>query len=105
MIKSAKQAVYNQFRNADINDAELFSNFAGAKGLINSRPLTYQSADACDISPITPNHFLFGQHGGQFAPEVEERIYYGFKRRWRHVQVLVQHFWKCWMLGLIAILN
>ena len=105
MIKSVKQAVYNQFRNGDINDAELFSNFADAEGLINSRPRTYQSADACDISPITPNHFLFGQQGDQFAPEVEERIYYGFKRRWRHVQVLVQHFWKCWMLGLITTLN
>ena len=28
------------------------SAFAGAGGLVNSRPLTYQSADACDVSPI-----------------------------------------------------
>ena len=65
--------------------------FAGAEGLVNSRPLTYQSADVRDVSPVTPNHFLFGQLGGQCAPEVEEQIYYGVKRRWRHVQLLVQH--------------
>ena len=81
MIKSAKRAVYDQFKNADINDEELLSAFAGAKGLINSRPLIYQSADARDVSPITLNHFLFSQFGGHFVLEVEEQIYWGVKRR------------------------
>ena len=90
MIKSAKWAVYDQFKNADINDEELLSAFAEAEGLINSRPLTYMYL--IYVSPTTPNHFLFGQLGSQFAPEVEEQIYYGVKRRWRHVQLLVQHF-------------
>ena len=67
MIKSTKRAVCDQFKNADINDEELFSACARAEGLINSRPLTYHSADIRDVSPITPNHFLFGQLGGQFA--------------------------------------
>ena len=80
MIKSAKWAVNDQFKNADIIDEELLSAFAGAEGLINSRSLTYQSADADDVSPITPNNFLFGQLGGQFALKVEEQIYYGVKR-------------------------
>ena len=105
MVKSAKWAVYDQLKNGDINDEELLSAFAGAEGLINSRPLIYQSADVSDVSPITPDHFLFGHLGGQFAPEVEEQIYYGVKRRWRHVQLLVQHFWKLWMLELIPTLN
>ena len=105
MIKSAKRVVYDQFKNADINDEELLSAFARAEGLINSRPLTYQSADVRDVSPITPSHFLFGQLGGQFAPEGEEQIQYGVKRRWSHVQLLVQHFCKRWMLELIPTLN
>ena len=105
MIKSAKQEVHDQFKNADINDKERLSTFAGAQGLINSRPFSYQSADVRDVSPITPNHFLFGQLGGQFAPEVEEQTYYGVKRRWRHDQLLVQHFWRRWMLQLVPILN
>ena len=97
--------MYNQFKKADINVEELLSAFAGAEGLINSRPLTYQSADARDVSPITPSHFLFGQFGGQFAPEVEEQIYYGVKRRWKHVQLLIQHFGKRRMLELVPALN
>ena len=40
----------------------------GAEGLIDSRPLTYQSTDPADDVPLTPNHFLHGQIGGQFAP-------------------------------------
>ena len=78
-IKSAKPAKYDQFKSPEINDGELLSAFADAESLINSRPLTYQSADAPVVSPITPNHFLLGQLGGQFTPEVEERMYYGVK--------------------------
>ena len=52
MVKSAKWAVYDQLKNADISDEELLSAFAGAEGLINSRPLIYQSADVRDVSPI-----------------------------------------------------
>ena len=30
--------MYDQFKNADVNDGELLSAFAGTEGLINSRP-------------------------------------------------------------------
>ena len=73
--------------------------------MIYSRSLTYYSADAHDVSPITPNLFLFGQFGGRFTQEVEGQIYYGVKRKWRHVQLLVQHFWERWMLELVPTLN
>ena len=43
--------------------------FTGAEALINSRPLTYQSANPEDDIPLKPNHLLCGQIGGQFAPE------------------------------------
>ena len=60
IIKSAKQEVYDQFKNVDINDEELLSAFSGPEGLTNSRPVIYQSADVHDVSPFTSNHFLFG---------------------------------------------
>ena len=52
-----------------MTDEELLSAFVGSEGLINSRPLTYQSADPNDNVPLTPNHLLLGQLGGFFAPE------------------------------------
>ena len=75
MIKVVKRAIYAILANADINDEELMTAFTGAESLINSRPLTYQSAHPSDISPITPNHFLHGQVGGEFAPSRSTRHY------------------------------
>ena len=44
MIKAAKRAVYAIFGNVDITDKELITAFTGAKALLKSSPLTYQSA-------------------------------------------------------------
>ena len=60
MIKAAKKAIYAILDSADITDEELLSAVIGAEGLINSRPLTYQSSDPADLTPLTPNHFLRG---------------------------------------------
>ena len=51
--------------------------------LLTSRPLNYQSADPKDDIPLTPNHFLFGQVGGQFAPETVDETKFNPKKRWR----------------------
>ena len=69
MVKAAKKAIYVVAGERDVNDEELITVFAGVESLLNSRPLTYQSSDPRDDVPLTPNHFLHGQMGGQFAPE------------------------------------
>ena len=97
MIKAAKRAILAILGNADVNDEELMTAFAGAEALINSRPLTYQSANPEDNVPLTPNHFLQGQIGGQFAPEAVEEVNYNPKKRWRRIQELTKHFWHRWM--------
>ncbi|PFX12663.1 hypothetical protein AWC38_SpisGene23339 [Stylophora pistillata] len=60
MIKAAKKAIYAILNCADIKDEELLSVIVGAEGLINSRPLTYQSTHPTDLTPLTSNHFLHG---------------------------------------------
>ena len=52
--------LYAVLNNGVVNDEELVTIFTEVEGLLNSRPLTYQSADV----PLTPNHFLLGQMGG-----------------------------------------
>ena len=81
MIKSAKRAIMAILNNADVKDEELVTAFCGAEALINSRPLTYQSANIKDNVPVTPNYFLHGQMGGKFAPEVMDEIAYDPKKR------------------------
>ena len=81
MVKAAKKAIKNILGNADINDKELVTAFVGAEGLINSRPLTYQSSHPADV-PLTPNHFLYGQLGGTFAPDSVDETQFNLKKRW-----------------------
>ena len=55
--------------------------FTGAEALLNSRPLTYQSANTEDDVPLTLKHFLFGQVGGQFEPESVDETTFNPKKR------------------------
>lgn len=105
MIKSAKRATYAILGSADVTDEELMTTFTGAEALINSRPLTYQSANPSDDTPITPNHFLIVQVGGQFAPESVDSGQFSPKKRWRRVQELVRHFWHRWLREWLPPLN
>ena len=67
LIKSAKNAIKAILRDAHINDKELHTAICGDDRLLNSRSITYVGIDP-NNSPLTPNHFLFGQLGGPFAP-------------------------------------
>ena len=44
-VKTAKKAIYAVLSNSDVTDEELITVVAGAESLLNSRPLTYQSAN------------------------------------------------------------
>ena len=97
MIKSAKRAINAILGNADVTDEELTTAIIGSEGLINSRPLTYHTANPSDDVPLTPNHFLHGQVGGQFAPTSVDETDFNPRKRWRRIQELVRHFWHRWL--------
>ena len=105
LIKSAKRAIAAVLSNADITDEELLTAFTGAEGLLNSRPLTYQSADPKDEPVLTPNHFLHGQAGGQLAPEVVDEIDFHPRRHWLRLQQLIKGFWQRWLCEFLPTLN
>ena len=87
--------VQGVLNNADLKDEELLTAMVGAEGLMNSRPITYPNVD--DPEPLTPNHFLFNQVGGQFAPESVDTELYNPRVRWLHVQEIVHQFWRRWL--------
>ena len=106
MVKSAKKAIKAILGDADITDEELHTAICGAERLLNSRPITYVSSDANDLTPLTPNHFIIGQLGGIFAPEVlEEAEVYNPRKRWHRIQELIQSFWKRWKKEFLPQLN
>jgi len=97
MIKAAKRAINCILNNADINDEELHSAITGAEFLVNSRPLTYQSSNSSDLTPLTPNHFLMLHTSKQFAAESVDNTSFNIHKRWRRVQELGRHFWHRWL--------
>lgn len=63
------------------------------EGILNSKPLGYASSDLADPDPITPNVLLMGRQDATLPQAV-----YGSSdllgcRRWKHSQVLADHFW------------
>ena len=95
MIKAAKKSINAQLHNAEVSDEELLTIVTCTEHLINSRPLTYQTANQHDIVPLTPNHFLYGMVGDNFAPEIDNCN--TTLKRWKRVQEVVLNFWKRWM--------
>ena len=57
MIKAAKIAGVAILSYSDVKDEELITAFSGVEALINSRPLTYQSASPYDDVPLTTNQY------------------------------------------------
>ena len=68
---------------------------------MNSQPITYRYVGA------DPNdHFLVGQLGGLFAPELlDVDEVYNPRKRWHRVQQLLGQFWKRWRRELLPTLN
>ena len=51
---------------------------------------------------LTPNHFLHGQVGGQFAPDITTC---NIRKRLRHVQEGMKHFWHRWFREFLPMLG
>ena len=105
MVKSAKCAIKAVLGNADISDEELTTIFTGVENFLNSRPLTYQTANPEGNLPLTPNHFLYGQQGGTFAPSSVDETWFSHKKRWRRVQELIRYVCKRWIQELLPTLG
>ena len=78
-----------------MTDEELITVVVSVEQLLNSRPLTYQTANENDIHVLTPNHFLYGMLGDRLAPDFDSSE--GLNARWRRVQQVVKEVWKRWM--------
>ena len=104
MVKAAKKAIYAVLNNCDITDVELITICTGVESLLNSRPITYQSTNPADDVPLTPNHFLQGQLGGEFAPSVSE-IDMDLRKKWQKVQAILSRVWDRWLKEYLPTLS
>ena len=84
MVKAAKKALYAVLGTSDVTDEELITACTGVEFA------QFQTSIAV---PLTPNHFLHGQMGGQFAPQDADMQSFNPRKRWRKVQALISRVW------------
>ncbi len=61
LIRAAKEALHHALpSHLSLTEEQLQTAMAAVEAVLNARPLAYVSADGDDISPLTPNHFLYG---------------------------------------------
>ncbi|PFX26710.1 hypothetical protein AWC38_SpisGene8655 [Stylophora pistillata] len=105
LIKSAKKALRAILGESRTMDEELLTTVVEVEGILNSRLLSYCSNDPDDENVLTPNHFFYGQMGGQLAPKVADEIVFNPRNRWRFVQDLINKCWKRLMKEYLSTLN
>lgn len=105
LIKSAKRSLKAILGHAGITDEELHTAIVQVEGMMNARPLTYLSSDPSDEPALTPNHFIYGQAGGELAPEGTEELAFNPRKRWRFIQDLTAQVWRRWMKEFLTVLN
>ncbi|XP_052405908.1 uncharacterized protein LOC127951863 [Carassius gibelio] len=92
-IKSVKAALYTVIGVQPISEEVLYTVLLEVEAILNSKPLGYTSSDVVDLDAITPNVLLMGRPDGALPQVVYPKSEGLSRRRWRHCQVIADHFW------------
>ncbi|XP_065102634.1 uncharacterized protein [Paramisgurnus dabryanus] len=91
-IRSVKSALQVVIGSQPVPEEVLSTVLIEVEGILNSKPLGYVSSDVADLDPVTPNMLLMGRRDASL-PQVIYTPEPVTKRRWRHTQSIVDHFW------------
>ncbi|KAK3739937.1 hypothetical protein QZH41_015978, partial [Actinostola sp. cb2023] len=97
LVQSAKRALRVVAGKQCVTDETLLTFMAEVESLLNGRPLTHVSSDYRDEEALTPNHFLIGRASPNLPPDVVIDRDLCSRKRWKHAQVMANHFWKRWL--------
>ncbi|KAK7912513.1 hypothetical protein WMY93_012724 [Mugilogobius chulae] len=93
-IRSVKQALQVTLGAQLVSAEVLHTLLVEIEGILNSKPLGYTSADIADPDPITPNSLLIGRPDASLPQVVYPASELLGAKRWRHSQLLADHFWR-----------
>nr|XP_021334729.1 uncharacterized protein LOC101884915 [Danio rerio] len=93
-IRSIKAALQVTLGAQTVTEEVLRTVLTEIEGILNSKPLSYTSSDISDVDPITPNCFLIGRRDASLPQVVYQDSGVISRRRWRHSQLLADHFWR-----------
>jgi hypothetical protein len=92
-IKSVKTALRVVLGDQTVTETVLRTVLIEVEGILNSKPLGYLSADIADPDPVTPNMLLMGRRDASLPQAMYADTNLVGRRRWRHSQILADHFW------------
>lgn len=93
-IRSLKRALEVTLGAQTVTEEVLMTVLIEVEEILNSKPLGYVSSDVADPDPITPNILLMGRLDASLPQVVYPQSELLSRRRWRHSQLLADHFWK-----------
>ena len=79
--------------NQPTTETVLHTVMVEVEGILNSKPLGYISSDLADPDPVTPNMLLMGRPDSSLPQAIYCESELLGRRRWRHSQILADHFW------------
>lgn len=92
-VKSVKTALRVILREQTVPEPVLRTLLAEVEVILNAKPLGYVSSDIADVDPVTPNLLLMGRRDASLPQVLFDSTNLLGRRRWRHSQVLADHFW------------
>ncbi|KAJ0169304.1 hypothetical protein K1T71_015188 [Dendrolimus kikuchii] len=92
-VKSVKHHLRRILGLSHLTYEELATCLAQIEAILNSRPLVPLSSDPCDLSYLTPSHFLIGRSLTSIPQADIEINNINSLQRFQRVQKLKQHFW------------
>lgn len=104
MVQTIKRILLATMTNTRLSDEMLNTLMCEVENLINSRPITKVSNDACDPSALSPSHLLILRGSPSPLPGAF-CVADMYRRRWKHVQHLVDVFWSRWLKEYIPMLQ
>ena len=95
LIQSVKRCLKRTVGQAKLTVMEMQTVLLEIENILNSRPLCELYDDL--VSPLTPNHLLFGRNLNQSnkSGELEVNFEIG-RKRVQYIETVVEHFWNRW---------
>lgn len=92
-MRSVKTALKVVLKEQSVPETVLCTVLVEVEGILNAKPFGYASSDVADPDPIAPSILLMGRHDASLPQAVCDPSNTLRNCRWRHSQVLVDHFW------------
>ncbi len=105
LIRTVRRAMNSVVKQQVLDDEGLHTLMCEIESTINSRPITRNSDQPCDLEPLTPNHLLQLKRKPNLPPGVFTKTDNYCKRRWRQVQYLANLFWQRWLVEYLPLLQ